>query len=53
MLASPILLSCGGGGAVVYHPGTPAGAYTLNIAAKFASGMVALTHNVQLTLTVH
>jgi len=52
VLLGPVLLSCGGGGSVVHHPGTPTGTYTLNVAAKFASGTVTLTHNVQLTLTV-
>jgi hypothetical protein len=54
MLVGPALLSCGGGGGggVAQNPGTPAGTYTLNVAAQFASSAVKLTHNVQLTLTV-
>jgi hypothetical protein len=52
MMATP---SCGGGGGggTGGNPGTPAGTYTLDVTATFASGSTTLTHDIKLTLTVN
>jgi hypothetical protein len=57
MLVTGLLLTlavgaCGGGGAEMHDPGTPAGTYTLTVTGTAGSGSSALSHNVTLTLKV-
>ena len=52
MTALPSCGSSGGGGAGG-NPGTPAGAYTLDVTATLASVSTTLTHDIKLTLTVN
>jgi hypothetical protein len=54
LLMAMLWSACGGGGQVVHTPGTPAGAYTLDVSGTVTSSAPpsTLTHDFKFTLTV-